>query len=242
MIKKTGWFYKTTAQKLHYMNFIKAIEAKIISRYLELKQGEIVCDIACGSGQQSISMAKHGCKVYGIDLSKKAIENATILAEGYDCNFKVGNAEQLPYESNMFDKVVSVCALEHFANDEKALEEMNRVLKPNGTLVLTVDSFIYKNIKKHLREKHKSDSNVINYYSKSQLKQILEKNGFNVLESNYFINSTISSFFFNLGIRIGVGYSFISIFPIAYSLSIVSDRFFGRNNEGYLLAIKAQKM
>ncbi|CAD6490160.1 MAG: Ubiquinone/menaquinone biosynthesis C-methyltransferase UbiE [Candidatus Argoarchaeum ethanivorans] len=242
MMKKSGWFYKTAVQKLHYMNFAKAMEAKIISRFLELKEREIVCDIACGSGQQSIVMAKQGCRIYGIDMNEKAIENAKSISEEYDCDFQVGSAEELPYDSNMFDKVVSVCALEHFANDEKALKEMNRVLKPNGILVLTVDSFTYKGIKKHLQEKHKIDHNVVNYYSVFQLTQKLEKYGFKVLKSKYFINSPISSFFFALGIRIGGGYIFRAISPVAYSLSLFSDRFFGRENEGYLLAIKAQKV
>ncbi len=242
MMKKSGWICRATAQRMHYLNFVKAIEAKIIKRFLDLKKGEIVCDIACGSGQQSIVMAKQGCKVYGVDYNRKAIENAILFSRGYDCNFQVGNAEKLTYDSNMFDKVVSVCALEHFARDEKALAEMNRVLKPGGTLVLTVDSFTYSDIKKKIKKKHKTDSKVVNYYSSSELTKKLEKYGFDVLESNYFINSFMSSFFFNLGIRIGVGYSFILTYPISYSLSTISDSFFGREDEGYLLAIKAQKV
>lgn len=224
------------------MYFAKAIEAKTILSFLELKKGEKVCDIACGAGQQSIKMAKRGCEVYGTDLNARAIETAKLIAKGYDCDFQVGNAEKLPYDSNMFDKVVSVCALEHFANDEKAIEEMNRVLKPGGILVLTVDSFTYKGIKKPFQEKHRTDCSVVNYYSVSQLTQKLEKYRFKVLKSKYFINSPISSFFFTIGIKFGVGYIFRAIFPIAYSLSLFSDWFFGRENEGYLLAIKAQKV
>lgn len=242
MMKKSGWFYKTAIKKLHYMNFAKAMEAKIISRYLELKKGEIVCDIACGSGQQSIVMAKQGCKIYGIDMTEKAIETAESISEEYDCDFQVGNAEELPYDSNMFNKVVSVCALEHFENDEKALKEINRVLKPGGILVLTVDSFTYKGIDKELQEKHKNNCYVVNYYSVSQLTKKLEKYGFKVEESKYFINSPISSYFFTIGIRSGTGYLFKAMFPIIYNLSLLSDRYFGRENEGYLLAIKAQKV
>lgn len=245
MIKKSGWFYRTAIQKLHYMYFAKAMEARIISRFLELKKGEKVCDIACGSGHQCIKMAKRGCEVYGIDMNARNIKNAKSIAEGYDCDFQVANAEKLPYDSNMFDKVVSVCALEHFANDEKAIEEMNRVLKPGGILVLTVDSFTYKGIKKPFQEKHRTDCSVVNYYSVSQLTQKLEKCGFKVLKSKYFINSPISSFFFTLSIRMGLGcgyFFFKAISPIAYSLSLFSDRFFGHENEGYLLAIKARKV
>lgn len=39
MLKKSRWFHKTAIQKLHYMSFIKAMEAKIISDFIELKKG-----------------------------------------------------------------------------------------------------------------------------------------------------------------------------------------------------------
>ena len=241
MIKKNGNFSKYLARNILYLNFVKTMEAKIIFRFLDLKKGEKVCDIACGSGQQSIKMEMMGCKVQGIDLSSKAIESAKLIAEGHDCTFEVGNAEKLPYESNIFDKVVSVCALEHFKNDEMALKEANRVLKSGGILVLTVDSFTYEGIKKDIQDKHKKDCKVNNYYSRSQLTEKLYRCGFEVKESKYFINSSISSFFFDKGLKIRSIYTFALIFPIAYSLSTFSDRFFGRSDGGYLLAIKAKK-
>jgi len=233
--------YKILVQKLHYMNFIKAMEAKIISEFLDVKRGEKICDIACGSGQQSIKLAKRGCKVYGIDLNSKAIKTAKLIAKGYDCDFQVGNANRLPYNSNYFDKVVSVCALEHFENDEKALEEMYRVLKSNGVLVLTVDSFTYKGIKDRLKEVHRRDHHVVNYYSYYEISKKLEKCRFKIEGYKYFVNSPISSFFFNLGIRLKYGYLFKVIFPIAYSMSIASDWLMGKKEEGYILAIKAIK-
>ncbi|MCX6113187.1 MAG: class I SAM-dependent methyltransferase [Proteobacteria bacterium] len=217
MIKESGNLYKFLAQNILYLNFVKAREAKIIFKFLDLKKGEKVCDIACGSGQQSIKMEMRGCKVQGIDLSSRAIENAKLIAKGHDCTFQVGNAEKLPYASNIFDKVVSVCALEHFKNDEKALKEANRVLKSDGILVLTVDSFTYKGIKKDIQDKHKKDCYVNNYYSLTQLTEKLEKCGFEVEESKYFINSSLSSFFFDIGLKIRSVYIFALTFPIAYS-------------------------
>jgi ubiquinone/menaquinone biosynthesis C-methylase UbiE len=53
-----------------------------------------------------------------------------------------------------FDKVVCSSSLEHFKDDIKALKGMNRVLKPNGSVVLTTDSFAYS-INDELKEKHR---------------------------------------------------------------------------------------
>jgi GT2 family glycosyltransferase/ubiquinone/menaquinone biosynthesis C-methylase UbiE len=234
--------YRNTLHLLHYMNFAKAMEARIISSFLELRRGEKVCDIACGTGEQSIKMARRGSKVYGIDINGRAIEISKLIAEGYDCDFRVGNAERLPYDSHMFDKVVCICALEHFNDDNKALKEMSRVLKIGGILVLTVDSFTYTGIKNHLQETHRDDHHVVNYYSNSQLTQKLRKAGFEVEETKYFISSPMSAFFFNLGIRLRSGVIFRFLFPIAYPLSVISDYFFSRESEGYLLAMKARKV
>lgn len=232
----------TIVQKLQLMrSFNKVIEARIVWEFLGLKRGEVVCDVACGSGLHSIEMARRGCQVYGVDISEASIEMAKSLAKGCNCHFQVGDAENLPFESGMFDKVVSVCALEHFDDDEKALAEMSRVLKDDGILVLTVDSFTYEGIKRSLQRKHKNDHHVVNYYSANSIKQKLERHGFIVEKSKYFINSAVSAFFFNLGIRLRFQFLYGLTFPIAYPLSIVSDQFWSRQNEGYLLALRGRR-
>lgn len=228
-------------RKLYRMNFAKVIEAKIILEFLEPKRDQIICDIGCGTGIQSIEIAKKGCRVYGIDMDKQDMEMAKSIAKGHDCYFQVGDVESLPFEASVFDAVVCICAFEHFERDDRALAELNRVLKPNGSLILSVDSFIYKGIKKELQEKHKNTHQVVHFYSAEELSEKLEKNGFIVDKSKYFINSPISAFFFNLGIRVKLGYLFALVFPIAYPLSAASDQFLGKQNEGYLLAIKAKK-
>jgi ubiquinone/menaquinone biosynthesis C-methylase UbiE len=227
------------------MDFVKKTEARIIFEFLDINSGERICDIACGAGQQGIRMAKRGGKVYGIDIRRRSIEIAKVLAGGYECDFIEGNAEKLPYNSGLFDKVVSVCALEHFDNDEEALGEMNRILKTGGTLVLTVDSFTYGGTNNHVRQIHKNDYHVVNYYSNSQLKEKLENAGFKVVQSRYFVNSPISAFLFTQRLkyqRFKFGLIFIVVlFPLTYSLSTLSDRFWGTRNRGYLLAVKAVK-
>jgi len=236
-------FFKFLLRKViipcSFMNFAKVIESKIVFEYLDINPDERICDIACGCGEHSIKMAKKGCNVYGIDMDGKAIKIANILSEN-KCNFAIGDAEKLPFKSGIFDKVVSVCALEHFRNDEKAIQEMNRILKSGGVLVLTVDSFTYGGVKKEMQEKHKARHHVVNYYSVSKLTERLKESRFEVEKTKYFINSPVSAFLFELEIK-NIWLS-LALFPISYSLSKLSDSLINEKDGGYLLAIKARKI
>ena len=126
-------------------NFIRIIEWRSMLEWLEPKEGERILDVACGAGTLSLKIAERGCKVHGIDLSEKAINSAKRLAEREKivCEFKIGSAEDLPYPNEYFDKVVFSSSLEHIGDDIKALKEACRVLKLNGSIVLTVPSLTY---------------------------------------------------------------------------------------------------
>lgn len=181
--------------------------------------------------------------VYGLDLSNILINKAKIFSngKGMKCKFIIGNAEYLPYRSRIFDKVVSNCSLEHFQDDIKAMKEMNRVLKPSGTLVLTVDSLSYPGIKKEVIEMHKKVASAVNYYTCEQLKERLERAGLRMICSKCYLNSFISSFLFNLGIRLKWCPLWVILSFTAYPLCLLSDRLFGIKDKGYGLAIKGEK-
>jgi len=227
---------------LHYANFAKVIEARIVAKLLDVRAGEKVCDVACGSGHEAIRTAKSECSVCGVDMSGQAVQTAKLLTQGRNSSFVTGDAENLPWKSGIFDKTTCICALEHFKDDERALREMNRVLKLDGILVLTVDSFTYKGISTHLREVHKNWGKVVNYYTRSELKKKLDEAGFHLEESRYFVNSPVSSFFIKAAIRLRFGCPFLISFPLTYPLTILSDRLWARKNEGYFLAVKAKKV
>ena len=149
--------------------FIKRIEWRNMLEWLDAKEGERILDVACG-GMLSLKIAENGCKIFGIDMSEDTIKYAKRRSEreGIPCEFEVGNAEDLPYPDRYFDKIVCSCSLEHFKNDINALKEMNRVLKPNGIVVLTTDSFTYP-ISDELKERHRKIHYVVNYYTAEKL-------------------------------------------------------------------------
>ncbi|MCD6132519.1 MAG: methyltransferase domain-containing protein, partial [Candidatus Hydrothermae bacterium] len=146
-----------------------------------------------------------------------------------------------PYPDEYFDRVVCSSSLEHFKDDIKALNEMNRVLKPKGRVVLTTDSFNYP-ISEELKEMHRKIAYVMNYYTPEKLKERFEIAGFKMNRSKYLLNSRITSFFVKIGIKIRwSGKLWMVVSFIAYPLCLVSDRLFGEKDKGYTLIVEGEK-
>lgn len=92
-------------------------------------QGKINLEI--GPGNYPKIPIKNG---FFLDISENAIKNLKKLG----ANAQVGNITNLPFQNNFFDLIVAIEVLEHIENDEKALKEIFRVLKPNGYFLFSV--------------------------------------------------------------------------------------------------------
>jgi ubiquinone/menaquinone biosynthesis C-methylase UbiE len=105
-------------------------------------KGKRCLDVGCGGGRYSLSMAVLGAKeVTGIDISEGGVRDAQKRAAGMhieNVQFKVGSAEQLPFEANSFDAVIFSGVLQHTAEPCKVLDEVCRVVSPCGMLYLLV--------------------------------------------------------------------------------------------------------
>ena len=232
--------YKTAGT----LSFIRRIEWRRMLEWLAPKEGERILDIACGGGELSLKIAERGCEVFGVDMSEGGIEHAKRLAEreGITCEFRVGSAEDLPYPDGYFDKIVCSSSLEHFNDDIKALKEMCRVLKPDGKVVLTTDSFTYP-ISDELKDVHRKITHVVNYYTRETLKERFEIAGFEMRRSEYLLNSWLTSLFFDFGIKIRwSGKLWLVVSFIAYPLCLVSDELFGMKDGGYTLIVKGREL
>jgi ubiquinone/menaquinone biosynthesis C-methylase UbiE len=223
--------------------FIRRIEWQTMLEWLEPKEGERILDVACGDGALSLKIAERGCEVHGIDMSEDTTSYAKRLAEREKiaCVFEVGSAEDLPYPDEYFDKIACSSSLEHFKDDIKTLKEMHRVLKPDGKVVLTTDSFNYP-IEEELKEMHRKIAYVVNYYTPEMLKERFEISGFGMNQSKYLLNSRITSFFVKIGIKVewsGILWMLVSL--VAYPMCLVSDRLFGEKDRGYTLIAEGYK-
>lgn len=98
-----------------------------------------VLDLACGVGTSSFFLHKnYGCSVTGVDIDVKLIEFAkktlSQKANGADITFQVGDAFALPFPDNSFDVIISQAFFILIDDQELALKEMHRVLKPGGVI------------------------------------------------------------------------------------------------------------
>ncbi|HEX3641091.1 MAG TPA: bifunctional 2-polyprenyl-6-hydroxyphenol methylase/3-demethylubiquinol 3-O-methyltransferase UbiG, partial [Ktedonobacteraceae bacterium] len=91
-------------------------------------------DVGCGGGLLAEEFARLGCQVTGIDPSEPSLATARKHAQqsGLDISYQVGLGEQLPFADASFDIVVCCDVLEHVDNVAQVIQEISRVLKPNG--------------------------------------------------------------------------------------------------------------
>jgi ubiquinone/menaquinone biosynthesis C-methylase UbiE len=100
--------------------------------------GVKVLDFGCGNGENGIYAAKCGAETIGIDLSPEGVENANLNAKeagvGSRCKFVVMDGENMTFPDNTFDLAVEYGVLHH-VDLNKAMLELNRVLKPAGEMI-----------------------------------------------------------------------------------------------------------
>lgn len=102
------------------------------------RPGDRVLDVACGSGTAALVAARRYCEVTGIDYVPALIERARArsTASGLDADFRLADAQDLPFEDDSFDLVLSVYGVQFAPDQERAAREMLRVCRPGGILGL----------------------------------------------------------------------------------------------------------
>jgi len=117
---------------------IGAPEAEVFVARMQLEPGARVLDIACGTGNATIPLARRGARVTGLDMMPHLLEEARARAarEALRICFDEGFAETLPYPDGSFDVVVSMFGIMFSPFPATVVSEMARVLRPGGRLAL----------------------------------------------------------------------------------------------------------
>ncbi|MCK4245429.1 MAG: class I SAM-dependent methyltransferase, partial [Candidatus Omnitrophica bacterium] len=108
---------------------------------------KVILDLGCGVGGELRNFIRYGAlpqNLYGIDLLEDKIEQARMFSPNID--FRLGNAEELPYEDGSFDMVMQFTVFTSILDDEmkrNIANEMLRVLSPDG-IILWYDYFVSK--------------------------------------------------------------------------------------------------
>jgi SAM-dependent methyltransferase len=109
-----------------------------LNHALDPRPGQQVLDVACGSGNAALVAARRYCSVSGIDYVPALIERAKVRAraEGVDVDFRVGDAQAIPFADGSADIVVSVFGVMFAPDQKKAADELLRVCRPGGKIGL----------------------------------------------------------------------------------------------------------
>jgi SAM-dependent methyltransferase len=106
-------------------------------RSTQVRPGESVLDVACGTGVTAITARRAGSNVTGVDLTPKLLEQAKeeeILAEVEDIEWKKGDVEDLPFQDHSFDVVLSSFGHMFASRPNVAAKEIIRVTKKRGRI------------------------------------------------------------------------------------------------------------
>jgi SAM-dependent methyltransferase len=136
--------FKQTQRKIwssgDYPDIARLIEsaAEHLVRAADVQPGHDVLDVATGSGNVALLAAQQGANVTGLDITPELFEAARSRAAeaGVEIEWIEGDAEELPYEDNSFDRALSAFGTMFAPRQERAAAELVRVTKPGGVVAV----------------------------------------------------------------------------------------------------------
>jgi SAM-dependent methyltransferase len=131
--QKQGWVHFAPLEA-----FTTPCAARLVKR-AGVRSGQRVLDVACGTGVVSVTAARLGARVTGLDLTPELLERARENARiaGVEIDWHEGDVENLPFGDATFDIVMSQFGHIFAPRPEVAIGEMLRVLKPGGTIAFS---------------------------------------------------------------------------------------------------------
>jgi ubiquinone/menaquinone biosynthesis C-methylase UbiE len=105
---------------------------RCVKAFAALSAGAKVLEVGCGAGRQArtLKTLRPELELHGADLSHRAIDEARSYNDGVE--YRVADANRLPYEDNSFEAVMLFDVLEHVPEVAQVVGEIARVLKPGG--------------------------------------------------------------------------------------------------------------
>jgi SAM-dependent methyltransferase len=155
---------------------------------LGLRPGDRVLDMGCGAGRHAFEMYRRGGDVVAFDQDADELSNVRDLFVamkeagevplGAEADVKEGDALALPFADGEFDRVVAAEVLEHIPADIQAIEELARVLRPGGTMAVSVPRWFPEVVNWKLSDEyHQTPGGHIRIYTDKELVAKVEKAG-----------------------------------------------------------------
>ncbi len=164
---------------------------------LGLKPGDKILDLGCGFGRHAFEAARRGAYVVALDAGEDEVNGvlntfAAMVEAGElpQATTKVGvvqgDALNLPFPDDTFDRVICSEVLEHIPNDQGAMAELTRVLRPGGTMAITIPRWGPELINWALSDEyHMTPGGHVRIYRRRVAQGRLEKTGLQVTGHHY---------------------------------------------------------
>lgn len=162
----------STLESMSQAVFYNKWTLRKFDKYLKGK----ILEVGCGIGTFTETLSKYG-KVTAIDVDGNLINTSK---ENNNLNFQIGYGDiekgEYFFKDQQFNSVICINVLEHIENDNQAIKNLYKILKEQGILILLIPAhpFLYGEIDKSIGHFRR--------YTKKDIRQLLEKEGFNVLQ------------------------------------------------------------
>lgn len=168
---------ESRVESIHWWFVVRRKLLKFILSSLNLPKDCPTIDIGCGVGSNLKVLISEGLYAIGLDQSTYAL---MLVRKKGKFPLVAGDLTKLPIKTKSVGLIIAMDVVEHLENDLKGIRELYRILKDNGTLVLTVPAFkslwgIQDVVTGHRRR-----------YSLKEISNTLKQSGFNIVRSSYF--------------------------------------------------------
>jgi ubiquinone/menaquinone biosynthesis C-methylase UbiE len=142
--EKEGIIVMTSIREL-YNNFVVKLQeliytigaakrVQVMSEYVDIRSEDVILDIGGNTGKVTEAYSNNCKEVIVLEPKRNVVEYGK--SRRPNIKFVEGEAENIPLPDAYFDKVVASASFHHFSDHDKALEEMKRVLKPDGKIII----------------------------------------------------------------------------------------------------------
>ena len=163
---------------------------------LGVRAGDVVLDLGCGNGRHTFEALKRGAHVIAADLSPPVLDHVSEwvaamysqgeIPKGTSFIAVIANALNLPFETGSIDHVIASEILEHIPQDEKAIAEIARVLKPGASAGVTVPRFWPERVCWALSEQYRTSAGGhVRIYREDDLKDKLRRTGLDLVGQSH---------------------------------------------------------
>jgi SAM-dependent methyltransferase len=227
-----GWRESTNP----YRQFKSERDRMLVLQALQLRDGDSILELGCGYGWISKALLEAAkIRWIGVDRAEPMVRHLRISLDTYRPRALVADGARLPFRASSFDKVLCTGVLMHVAREFKVLEEMERVLRPGGLLLCSMNNAFsplswiewVRNLpKKDFTQNYRRPATYRHYLKSLRLKLL------HVAGDGLFSTGVL---------RLGrFGFPPAVAFPVLHSLDrVTGERFVGLAHELWFTALKA---